>query len=398
MRRGESLASAGGRRTVHPRGNVVWPTRAGVRAGLLVALLAACGSDGSPGDDPGAGDTTGAMAGPAAVDTIGVEVALVEEVFETERDTLDDVDSPTVWHGDEGQHWVLTTAKATDVIIVNDAVTGAEVRRIGGTGSGPGQLERPNGVTAIDDLLLVVERDNARLQAFSLPGLESLGTFGEEQLRRPYGIAAYQDDQGRIELYVTDNYELVEDEIPPDSALGERVEQFRAWLEDGELRHEHVRTFGDTTGAGVLRKVETIGVDADNNRVVIAEELEPDSHWKVYGLDGRFSGQVFGRGYFPHEAEGLALYACPDGGGYWVGTDQDEETNTFHVFDRSTLEHLGAFSGGTTRNTDGVALTQAGFGPFPAGAFYAVHNDGNIAAFSWAEIAEELGLRSDCGA
>lgn len=30
--------------------------------------------------------------------------------------------------------------------------------------------------------------------------------------------------------------------------------------------------------------------------------------------------------------------------------------------------------------------TQAAFGPFPSGAFYAVHNDGNIAAFSWAEI------------
>ncbi|HET6340994.1 MAG TPA: phytase [Gemmatimonadota bacterium] len=396
MRRGGRLACAGTHKA-DGAGNGLGPARVGVRAGLLVALVAACGSAGSPGEDPGAEDTTGALADTtAAVDTIPVGIALVEEVFETERDTLDDVDSPTVWHGDEGQHWVLTTAKATDVVIVNDAATGAEVRRIGGTGSGAGQLDRPNGVTAIDDLLIVVERDNARLQAFSLPGLEPLGTFGEEQLRRPYGIAAYQDDQGRAVLYVTDNYELVEDEIPPDSLLGERVEQFRVWLEDGELHHEHVRTFGETTGAGVLRKVETIGVDAANNRVVIAEELEPGSHWKIYGLDGRFSGQVFGRGYFPHEAEGLALYACADGGGYWVATDQDEETNTFHVFDRRTLEHLGAFSGATTRNTDGVALTQTGFGPFPAGAFYAVHNDGNIAGFSWAEIAEELGLRSDC--
>ncbi|HET6363026.1 MAG TPA: phytase precursor, partial [Gemmatimonadota bacterium] len=208
-------------------------------------------------------------------------------------------------------------------------------------------------------------------------------------------IAAYQDGQGRVELYITDNYELEEDVIPPDSALGERVEHFRAWVEGGELMHEHVRTFGDTTGPGVLRKVETIAVDPANDRVVIAEELEPDSYWKIYRLDGQFSGEVFGRGYFPHEAEGLALYACPDGG-YWIATDQDEETNTFHVFDRVTLEHLGSFTGATTRNTDGVALTQTAFGPFPAGAFYAVHNDGNIAAFSWADIAGELGLRTEC--
>ena len=89
------------------------------------------------------------------------------------------------------------------------------------------------------------------------------------------------------------------------------------------------------------------------------------------------------------------MYACPDGG-YWIATDQDEETNTFHVFDRETLGYLGSFTGATTRNTDGVALTQTPFGPFPAGAFYAVHNDGNIAAFSWTEIAAKLGLRTDC--
>jgi 3-phytase len=354
-------------------------------AALLMALAAAC-QPGEPTDDPGASDTV------ATADSL--DVVVIEEAFETERDTLDDVDSPTVWHGPDGQHWLMTTAKATDVILVHDAATGEPIRRLGGTGTGPGQLERPNGVVAIGDLLLVVERDNARIQVFSLPDLESLGTFGEEELERPYGIAAYLDGQGRVELYVTDNYELEEDVIPPDSALGERVEHFRAWVEGGELMHEHVRTFGDTTGPGVLRKVETIAVDPTNDRVVIAEELEPDSHWKIYHLDGRFS-DVFGRGYFPHEAEGLALYACPDGG-YWIATDQDEETNTFHVFDRETLEHLGSFTGATTRNTDGVALTQTSFGPFPAGAFYAVHNDGNIAALSWAAIAGELGLRTDC--
>lgn len=354
----------------------------------MLLALACAGRPDVPAGEPGASDTAA-----AAGDSL--EVVVVEEAFETERDTLDDVDSPTVWHGADGQHWVLTTAKATDVILIHDAATGAPIRRLGGTGSGPGQLERPNGVAAIGDLLFVVERDNARLQVFSLPDLEALGTFGEEELVRPYGIAAFQDEQGRVELYVTDNYELQEDVIPPDSMLGERVEHFRAWVEAGELRHEHVGTFGDTSGPGVLRKVETIAVDPDNDRVVIAEELEPDSHWKIYAMDGRFSGEVFGRGYFPHEAEGLALYACPDGG-YWIATDQDEETNTFHVFDRETLGYLGSFTGATTRNTDGVALTQTPFGPFPAGAFYAVHNDGNIAAFSWTEIAAKLGLRTDC--
>ena len=41
-----------------------------------------------------------------------------------------------------------------------------------------------------------------------------------------------------------------------------------------------------------------------------------------------------------------------------------------------------------TRNTDGIAITQTAFGPFKKGAFYAVHDDGNIAAFDLADIAE----------
>src|SRR5688572_4891594 len=203
--------------------------RALVRVGILLALASAC-QPGEPADDPEVSDTT-------AVAHDSLEVVVIEEAFETERDTLDDVDSPTVWHGPDDQHWLMTTAKATDVILVHDAATGEPIRRLGGTGSGPGQLERPNGVAAIADLLFVVERDNARIQVFSLPDLEAVGTFGEEELVRPYGIAAYQDQQGRVELYVTDNYELQEDVVPPDSMLGERVEHFRAWVEGGELRH-----------------------------------------------------------------------------------------------------------------------------------------------------------------
>ena len=387
MRRGGSWGFAGGRdrsATAHLLTGVV----------ALLALTSACRPDAAQEEDPGAADSAAGDTVIVAVDTIPVDAVVLPEVFLTERDTLDNVDSPAVWHGPGGEHWILTTAKDTDVVIVHDAATGAPIRKLGTTGAGPGQLERPNGVAVVGNSLLVVERDNARLQVFSLPQLESIGTFGEAELERPYGIAAYENG-GAIEVFVTDNYELREDVIPPDSMLGERVEHFRVRREGGRLNVEHVRTFGDTAGDGVLRKVETIGVDPANDRLLIAEELEPDSHWKIYGLDGGFR-EAFGRGYFPQEAEGLALYSCADGDGYWIATDQGEERNTFHVFDRATLEYVGSFGGEVTRNTDGVALTQTGFGPFPAGAFYAIHNDGNIAAFSWAEIADSLQLRSDC--
>ena len=210
----------------------------------------------------------------------------------------------------------------------------------------------------------------------------------------PYGLTVLPDSTGGYQLYVTDNYEQAKDVIPPDSLLGERVRQYRFSIQNDTLQATLVRSIGDTAGKGVLHVVESILADPAYNRLLIAEEDEPGSHVKVYTLDGSYTGQQFNTTYFPHQAEGLALYTCDGKAGYWIATDQGTDTNTFHLFDRVTLDHVGAFTGAQTRNTDGIALTQQGFGPFPQGAFYAVHDDGNVAAFAWDRIASALGL--DC--
>ncbi len=354
---------------------------------LLVACLLLAGCQNSYSAPPSV------PAASAMPDTVQVA-----EVFFTPRDTSDNVDSPAVWHGPDGQHWLLATAKEGDVIRVHDAATGAVLRRVGGSGTSLGQLDRPNGVAVVGNLMVVVERNNARLQVFSLPGLEPLGTFGSGRLRRPYGIAAYEAAPGRYVAYVTDNYETPDGQIPPDSALGERVKQFRFSVEDGELRSAHVRTFGDTSGPGVLRKVESLWVDPARRHLLIAEEKEGESQIKVYDLEGNHLPQLgIPARYFPHEAEGIVLYPCADGGGYWITTDQSDVGNTFHVFGREDFAYRGSFQGRVVSNTDGIAVTPRRFGPFERGALYAVHDDGNTAAFAWGDIAEALGL-SECAA
>jgi 3-phytase len=345
-----------------------------------------------------AGCGGGAGAPAARAPATGTDrLAPLRESWMAARDTLDNIDSPAVWHGPNGEHWVLSTAKATDVLVVNDAATGAFLRRLGAGGTERGQMRRPNGIAIAGDLAFVVERDNHRVQVFRLPEFVSLGTFGAKDLRLPYGIAMYAEAPDRFMVYVTDNYEMPDESVPPDSLLGQRVRQYRVTVGGNDLRAEPIRAFGDTSGPGVLKVVESIALDLPHKRLLIAEELETGSHIKVYTLDGEFTGQLIGRGLFPHQAEGIILYACGDTAGYWVTTDQDLTVNTFHVFDRATLRHVGSFRGDSTLNTDGIALTQRGFGNFPNGAFYAVHNDGNVAAFSWAAIADAVGLRKDCG-
>lgn len=327
--------------------------------------------------------------------TLAAEPPILTEAFVTDAFPDANLDSMAVWRPASGREELLVTAKTTDELVVFDAATGQLLRRIGRSGDGAGEFRRPNGIVVAGDLVLVVERDNHRLQVLSLPGDRSIGIFGADVLRRPYGLAAFPEADGWLSVYVTDNYETPDEQIPPDAELGRRVHHFRVRATDGRLETQHVRAFGDTAGHGVLRKVETIAVDPAYDRVLVAEEHEDIRDIKVYTLDGRFTGQVIPNDLFDYEPEGLALYPCGDDG-YWVATDQHPEDNTFHVLDRRTLAPLGSFQGDATRQTDGIAVTAGTLGPLAGGALYAAHVDAHVSAFAWDQIAATIGLPPGC--
>jgi 3-phytase len=321
----------------------------------------------------------------------GPELVSIPAVFQTPHDESVNIDSPAVWHGPDGQHWLLATAKSTDEIYVYDAADGSLIMKTGGTGNAPGRFRRPNGIAVFNHVLLVVERDNHRVQVLTLPGLKPLGSFAERTLR-PYGIALYAEDANTVIAAVTDNYETDTGEIPSLEALGKRVHQYRITLHQEGFEASLVRVFGDTTEPGALKKVETIAADPANSRYLIAEELSAEKNIKLYSFEGKFTGTIMGSGEFRYEPEGIAYMQNPAGRGYWFVTDQDLKTNRFLVYDAKTLTLVAAFTCPDVRNTDGVALSQRSFGPFSLGAFYAVHNDGSVAAMDLGLIIDKLAL------
>ena len=336
----------------------------------------------------------------------GEDLPVLKEAFQTDRDLDLNVDSPAVWHGPDGDI-LFATAKEGDEILQFDAATGDVLRSLGRSGTGEMEFDRPNGIWVIDDLLLVVERDNARVQVIHLPELTFAGFITHEDLRYPYGLsvhAAEAESGWMYELYVTDNYNPALEGYPAEEQLDERVHHFRFSVEDegdgvkdGLVLFESVSLFGDIAGEGMLLKVESILADPAAGRLFIADEAYASRDVKIYSLEGEFTGETISNRYFSSEPEGLALYDCGDGSGYLLMTDQHKsEENKYVVLDRQTLSYLGAFRGEITRNTDGIWLTQHAFGPFEMGAFYAVHDDGSVTAFDWAEIARVLGLDKDC--
>ncbi|MGH8037285.1 MAG: phytase [Stenotrophomonas sp.] len=358
---------------------------------LALAVLAGC--------KPGAPEAA-APAVDAAAATTGRSVATVAETFQTPMTPADNIDSPASWTTPEGQVWLIATAKATDKLVVYDGQTGEHLRDVGSTGTAPGQFMRPNGIAVVDDLVLIVERDGHRVQVLQLPSFTPLGTFAAEDLRKPYGLWVNKQADG-YDVYVTDSYDAGEDAqgndvLPPLAELDKRVRRYALQVRDGKAQATLTASIGDTSEAGALRVVESIWGDPANDRLLIAEEDETyASEFKVYTLEGKFTGTTFGRDAFKAQAEGVMLRTCGKDG-WWITTEQGKQRSVFHLFDRNTLKHVGAFQGNTVANTDGIWMTETASARFPHGALYAVHDDQGVVAFDWDSVAKQLSLPLEC--
>lgn len=322
---------------------------------------------------------------------------VVAETWVSDGDPADEIDSLAVWPTEDGQAWLIATAKATHRLIVFDAASGRRLRTVGERGDGPGRFNRPNGIAVFGDLLFVVERDNHRVQALRLPDFAPLGTFGADVLRSPYGLWVDETSPLRLELFVTDSFmaDYRTGQLPPAAEMNQRVKRFRVDLdEQGRPHAQYEGAFGDTSAAGMLRIVESIAGDPAHDRLLIADEdRRVGSTLRDYALDGKYRGNDLPA--FDAEAEGVSLWACDAESGYWIATDQERPTR-FRVFDRETLQPRGVFSGHTVANTDGQALYAAALPNFPAGALFVQHDDRAVAAFDLRDIVQALRLDPGC--
>jgi 3-phytase len=328
---------------------------------------------------------------------------VVAEAYVSSETSNDELDSLATWRHPDGTTWLIATAKSSHRLVIFDADTGLHLRDVGHKGSEPGQFKRPNGIAVLGDRLFVAERDNRRVQVLALPDFRPLGSFGQAELRSPYGLwlnsASLPGNNGALDVYVTDNFMEGArfDVVPPLEQLDQRVRRYQLRFKtDGGFIAESLGSFGDTSEVNALRIVESIAGDPRRGRLLIADEHQPQSTLREYTLAGRATGRQIPENTFSFEAEGVALWSCRRDKGYWVAVDQLSPLTIFHFFDRATLARVGSITGRTVAATDGVSLLTVPTKRFPNGALFAVHRDVSVAAFDLRDIAVALKLDRGC--
>ena len=330
--------------------------------------------------------------------------AKVKAVYATAANLAGNVDSCAVWVApDPADSLLFATEKDGDRVTVWHATNGqayAPRPFIGGVpdGSGPGELNRPNGVWVIyhvpyaggfADVLIITDQMNLRVEVFRLPQLDLFGEFGKGQVGKGYGIAWYQDGTDFF-VYITDN-------IPP-AAFPGKIKKYRLRPDGNGLGADLIFGVGSSAGPPPLPNVESIAADFFNDRLHVCGD-EGGKFNRIFRLDGTYTGVDYGDPQFEFDQEGINIYDTGNGRGYLLVSDQHTNgtPNEFEVFDRVSLASRGNFSSApgpiVTTNTDGDYLEQRPLAGFPNGGFFAINDDRNAHAYDWTDIAEAMGLQ-----
>ena len=264
------------------------------------------------------------------------------------------------------KHVIVVTVKDKNELHVYGAMNGKFKKSI------KRENAYPNGITTINDqFVLVTERDNRQVAVFN-SSMDFLGTFGNDELRSPYGITFYKQGDNSYKVLVTDSYDY-------NNPKTDRILSWDFTIENKEFTVGTASVLGNPT----LYQVESIQADKYYQTLLVAEEMK--EHHKVMALDlmtGEVIKEDLGNFHRGNDPEGIALVINKDNNGYWICTEQSKTDNRFHLYDRKTLEYINTMYLDNVSYTDGIATAYMHGKWF----LYAVDNDARVVAFELPEI------------
>jgi len=106
------------------------------------------------------------------------------------------------------EYWLFVLSEESNKIFILNALSGKYIKSLGSHGDRVGQFDTPKDISIYDNFLFVLEKDNHRVQIFSLPDLNFVGLIGEMELTQPSCIETIKlqkDKKNYCCVYVGDN-------------------------------------------------------------------------------------------------------------------------------------------------------------------------------------------------
>ena len=106
------------------------------------------------------------------------------------------------------EYWLFVLSEDSNKVFILNALSGKYITSLGSHGDKVGQFDTPTDISIYDNFLFILEKDNHRVQIFSLPDLKFIGIIGEVELTQPKCIETIKlkkDNKNYCCVYVGDN-------------------------------------------------------------------------------------------------------------------------------------------------------------------------------------------------
>ena len=244
--------------------------------------------------------------------------------------TKTDINRMKWWYNSiSKEYWLFVLSEDSNKIFILNALTGKYIKSLGSPGDKVGQFDLPKDILIYENYIFVLEKNNHRIQIFTLPDLKFISFIGEVELTNPTcleSVKLRKDKKNFCCLLVGDNL---------DNKPSRNKCYFKFIFELNEVNiYDLEIKRNEPKNNSKLGYIESIKYDGLNDNLYIIDKLSKDI--KIFNFNDEFKFTIF-KNFFKGDPSQIQQI-----NGYTIVGDFSRLENFFHIFDNN-FKYINSF-------------------------------------------------------